>query len=313
MSVRRIATASASASALLLTLGLTACGQAPAAEACAPQLQSGSITDTVTALGEFGTEPVVNIPTPVGSAASQRLVAHAAEDRSELAQPGDVVSFDFAMYEGATGQLVQSTPFGSPNGSTAILMDDTMTLPGMVKGFTCAAPGDRLIVSMAPQDAFGVEQNLMQGLPADTAMILVADVRSVGEMRATGKERNLPSGFPAVVSDEAGKPGIVMPPSKAPAETRAAVAIEGSGDEVTKDDALIAQVMSVDWESGRVTRSSWDQGTPVMLDKTGSGEALRGFLDGSTVGSRVVVLLVEDGSTTVNVVDVLARTLSQSQ
>ncbi|MEB4616315.1 hypothetical protein OOT08_16905, partial [Leucobacter sp. M11] len=165
MSVRRIATASASASALLLTLGLTACGQAPAAEACSPELTSGSITDTVTALGEFGTEPVVNIPTPVGSATSQRLVAHEAEDRSQVAQLGGIVGFDFVMYEGTTGQLIQSTPFGTKNGSSAILMDEAATLPGMVKGFACAAPGDRVILSLAPQDAFGVEQNLMQGLP----------------------------------------------------------------------------------------------------------------------------------------------------
>lgn len=302
----------AAATALLLTLGLAGCAGQPAADSCVPTLQPGPISDSVTVLGAFGTEPTVTLQAPAASAASQRTVIQPAEDRSEVAQDGDIVSINFGMYSGATGELLEKTPFNAPNGSVPLIMDEAATQPGLVKGLRCAAPGDRIVLSLSPEDGFGEAASAQMGLSGNEQLVLVIDVASVAAPAVSGRERSLPGGFPGVVTAENGQPGVVLPPGAAPAETTSAVRIAGSGDPVAPEDQLIAQILTVDWATGAVVRSSWADGVPAMLGADTGADPLRAELTGARVGSQIVVITVTEAGNQVSVVDVLTRAQAQA-
>lgn len=57
-----------------------------------------------------------------------------------------------------------------------ILVEEGQTLPGLVGGLDGAKVGDRLQITMPPDDAFGAEGNQDIDIPADTDVIAVVDI-----------------------------------------------------------------------------------------------------------------------------------------
>ena len=56
------------------------------------------------------------------------------------------------------------------------LSDPPAALPGLVQGFQCARVGGRRVIVLPPEWAFGEEGDASLGLPADTDLIVVADI-----------------------------------------------------------------------------------------------------------------------------------------
>ena len=303
------------ATAALVALALTGC-TAPAPEALA---SPGASSDLIEVSGKFGEEPRVDFPTPVTPGATQ--CTEVVEGDGERLVEGLLALVSLAVYNGATGEELQTVGFGDEDPVPVVL--GGTTLPGLVKGLSCGSAGSRVVMVVPPADAFGDEGNPSIGLEAEDSLVVVADVRQSFLTRANGAVRPSRDGFPAVVLAPDGRPGITVPKSEPFEETEVEVLKEGSGQVVESGDQVVVHYTGVVWDSNEVFDSSWEQGAPasfVVAEGEGS-QVIPGFSEaiiGQKVGSQVAVVVPPDqgygdaeqagippGSTLVFVIDIL--------
>ncbi|QZY51984.1 peptidylprolyl isomerase [Leucobacter tenebrionis] len=298
----------ATAAAALLLVGVTGCGAQQAAAAdCEPALQPGALSDTVRVTGSFGEAPEVSVPDDIDALSSQRTVVERAGDRDRAVGDQALVGVNMAFFDAASGKpLYQSPAFADSAQSAEFLLVSQDAPNPLSDSLRCSAPGDRLVVALSPEDGAPFATQL--GGDPNAALVGVIDVVSASPLAAQGAARGLPNGYPAVVTDHEGRPGIVLPPRNAPAGTSSAVRIEGDGAEVEADDSVIAQVLSVGWD-GTVQTNSWNTGVMGLGNEeqiAQSGFTFRSELTGKKVGSQVVVVENEsDSDAKVVVVDIL--------
>ncbi|MBO2989968.1 peptidylprolyl isomerase [Leucobacter tardus] len=311
-------TVPAVSAAVLLLAGVTGCSASgSAANDCDASFGPGAMSSSVEVTGGAGEGPRVQVPEGLTAEQSQRSLITddgADGDRGDarVADDDTLVAVNLALFESGTGsELLSSPTWDADRGASFVLMDPEMENP-LAESLRCAVAGDRVVAAFNPEDSALLAG---QGTIAEGESIVgVIDVVTVDDLVASGKTRNLPSGFPAVVTDESGRPGVVLPPRPAPDGSRSADRIVGDGPEVEADDAVIAQVLAVGW-NGTVDpqNNSWDtmagQGGPKPIgtedDIAASGATYRAELTGHTVGSQVVI--VEGGENArVVVVDIVS-------
>ncbi len=303
--LRRLVPATA-ASALLIA-GLTGCSAQQAASAdCTAGMAPGALSNSVVVLGEAGTTPQVQVPADTDIVSSQRTIVSEAQDRSQVAEERSLVGVNMAFFEPKSGKPLYESP-GLVDASAApeyLLVAEEMANP-LSEAVRCAAVGDRIVLALSPTDSAQLAMQL--GATPGDALVGVIDVVSARALAAQGPVRGLPNGYPAVVTDESGQPGVVLPPRAAPKGTSSAVRIEGDGEEVRADQNVIGQVLSVGWD-GTVQQNSWTQGLMSFGTEeqvAQSGNTFRAQLTGKSVGSQVVIVENEGGSARVVVVDIL--------
>ncbi len=298
------------AAALIASAALTGCTAATSAERCEAPLSSGSLSDSVRVSGDSADTLKVSLREGATALNAQRTVLPAAEsslsnaastaggDATAIVTEGSIFAANLAYLDSATGELLEvSAGFGSGKGDSLFLADPSMGT--IVEGTLCVAAGETVAIALS------AEESATMGVAG--SLVVIAEITEVYGSRASGKGRSLPSGFPAVTTDETGRPGVVLPPQEAPAETRSAARIEGDGTTVTADHTVIGQVLTVDW-GGSETKNTWTSG-PVSFgsetDMAESGVTFRAELTGYPVGSQIVV--IESGDTPrVSVIDILA-------
>lgn len=286
---------------VLAIVGLTGCtASGTFGLNCEAPIPSGSVAASVKLhANEQGTLSISASQDAVAEA--QRSYVQRAQDRTVLSQAGSLVTVNFAAFDSLTGELLSATPtFGTDSAGEMVVLNQPEN--PLTQGLECAAPGDT--VSMVLPAAVSA---IPLSAP-DASLVVLAEVVEVRSAAAEGATRSLPSGFPAVVTDVTGRPGVVLPPQDAPNDDVAAVRIEGSGAPVTADNQVFGQVLTVGWD-GQVQQTTWD-GIPENFgsetQSAAGGAGFRAHLTGVPVGSQVVVITTEDGAPSVSVIDVLA-------
>lgn len=298
---------------------LTGCSaqQLTAGDVCESPFNAGALSKNISVLGEFGSDPVVNIPDDIEFNGAQAHTVHRAEDRSNAITEPSLVSINYAIVESSTNEIMaQSESFANGKGS-----DTLPVIPGAGQnifpgGLQCAAPGDRVVLTLSPAES----QQLSAGInpEGDSAFAIVVDVHHVQPITPQGTTKNLPAGFPGVITDETGQPGVIATPNEAPSDTRAAVRIEGSGEVITDESFLVANMLQVSWQGWRQDGTNRQVREPFLNTYTSSGpievgdgqnssHPIREALNGYTVGSQVVVIVPdEEYDAMVYVVDILS-------
>jgi hypothetical protein len=302
----------ASAAILLLLSGLTACSaESEQASECVPVLKPGALSDAVKVNTGFGEVPDVKIPKDLEIETSQRSFAEKAEDRTSLAGENTLVSVNLMLFDAATGSPLEASPAfsGEDGGPEFLLVSKEKELSNPVsEAVRCAAVGDRVVLAVSPKDAAD------SGGASPAPLVAVIDVVAEGPLRAQGAERSLPNGFPAVVTNDEGRPGVVLPPAKAPEGTRSATRIEGDGAVVNASQNVVAHVLDVQWDPSiasneqKIVANTWSTGLNALGSEeqvAQSGLTYRSELTGKTVGSQVVIIENVDGNPRVVVVDIL--------
>ena len=300
-----------------LIAALAACSSGSGASAdCTPRAESGSATKALTVTGGFGSAAKVVIPAPLTTSTTQREVI--TQGTGPVATLGETVTIDFSIYDGSTGKALQESTF---DGSTTlpVVLTDTVTIPGFVKALECLPAGSRVVAAISPADAFGTAGNSQAGIGPDTTIVLVADVISIALAKANGANQPATDGFPTVVLDDAGVPGITIPKTDAPTDFKVAVLKKGDGAVVAKGASVTVHYTGALWSDNSIFDSSWTKGTPVTfsLDQVVPGFAQA--IEGQTVGSQVIAIIppalgygdqasgaIPAGSTLVFVIDILA-------
>jgi FKBP-type peptidyl-prolyl cis-trans isomerase len=300
-----------------LIAALSACSASGGASAdCSPRAQSGSATQALDITGDFGSVPAVVIPSPLKTSTTQREVL--TEGTGDVVTSGQTITIDVSIYDGETGEVLQDSAFDRST-TMAVTLSDTKTLPGIVKALECLPIGTRVVAAIAPEDAFGAEGNAQAGIGPNTTIVLVADIVSSALNKADGASQPAKDGFPAVVLDEQGVPGITIPKTAAPSEFEVAVLKKGTGAVVKKGATVTVHYTGALWSDNSIFDSSWTNGTPATFSLTAVVPGFAQAIEGQTVGSQVIAVIppalgygdqasgaVPAGSTLVFVIDILA-------
>jgi FKBP-type peptidyl-prolyl cis-trans isomerase len=290
-------------SALIAVVGLTAvaltgCTAAPGAEDCTGGAPSGDASSLVTATGEVGSAPDVDFPTPLKAAKTQASEISAGKGAGVIS--GQKVDIEMAVYNGTTGDLIEKTKYGADDTAplSVVLAKDQLQA-GLRKGLLCATEGSRTAIVVPPADAFGEAGNEQIKVGPKDNLVFVVDIDKAFLTRADGAEQTPQNGFPSVVLDKTGRPGITIPSGEAPKDLKVALLKKGDGETVKKGDSVTVHYTGVVWSTKEVFDSSWERGAPATLTAASGvdGGVIEGFADalvGQKVGSQVIAIIPPD-------------------
>jgi len=282
-----------------LLLSLAACSSTPDPGVDCSAVGPGDASNLVSVSGDFGSTVTATFPFPLVSSTAQSSVL--IEGDGTPAGVGGVVNASYSVYDAETGSQV-----GSPSTSTIAVSDKLFD--GLKEPLACASAGERVAVVL-PNDT---ASQIVSG--ATGSIVMVFDIISAFPQAATGADQPAQSGFPSVVHDSNGRPGISIT-GEAPTEAKSALLKKGDGQELAEGDEVIVQATAVSYTTKKVVSSTWEDGSPqlwLVSDDTnqtsGSKQpaGIAAFLQGVPVGSEVIVVLPDDaGSATAWVVDIL--------
>jgi peptidylprolyl isomerase len=279
--------------ALLLPLLLVAaaCGSDSSNTNTSP---NANALDAITVDGEIGSAPTVTFSQPfkVDKTVSKVITA----GTGETLQQGATVGFDYAAINGRDGKQFDASYDAGP---VSGVLDEREILPGLVKGLVGANVGSRVLIALAPADAFGPRGGATEvGIEKDDTVLFVVDVREVRHPleRATGTPVAPVAGQPTVSLDDSGKPTITLPGGDPPTQLVVQPLIQGDGADVQAGQTVSVHYTGVIWGSGKQFDSSWDRGTPAAFP-IGSGSVIAGWdtgLVGQKVGTQLLLIVPPD-------------------
>ncbi len=274
-------------SALFVSLTLTGCSSSVTL-AC-DAAGGGAQVDAIEVSSEPLTKPTVTFASPITAESIQSRVV--IEGDGEVFTGRNLIEFEFAGYNGGTGDLLQETEFDGKNPAPGFFGPESV--PNFCSALVGAKEGSRVVAIFPPKDAHdgrGVES---LGIGPEDSFVFVFDLSRVYLEKAEGSSVAPEAGMPAVVTTPEGIPGITIPSSEAPDELRIAQLIKGAGETVKTGENVTMHYSGFLWDGGTKFDSSWDKGSPAQF-VVAQGQLIDGFLSaviGQTVGSRVVVVI----------------------
>jgi len=273
--------------ALIVSLTLTGCSSSVTL-AC-DFAGGGEQVDSIEVSAEALTKPTVSFASPITAESIQSKVVF--EGDGNVFTGKNMIEFEFAGYNGGTGELLQETEFDGKNPAPGFFGPDSV--PNFCSALVGAKEGSRIVAIFPPKDAHdgrGVES---LGIGPDDSFVFIFDLSRVYLEKAEGSAVAPEAGMPAVVTTPEGIPGITIPNTEAPSELRIAQLIQGAGETVKSGDNVTMHYSGFLWADGSKFDSSWDKGSPAQF-VVAQGQLIDGFLSavvGQQVGSRVVVVI----------------------
>jgi len=284
----------------LAALALTGCTAAPTFDGAACDRTTGAsgIADSVTATGDVGDKPDVEVFAPV-HVTKTTFADVVTGDGPAVTSGSQGLVAEVSIFDGSTGEQVFETAYDA--GQSAVHTPDYWSTlsPGLGAVFQCATEGSRIVAALTAED-FG-EQNVQGfGFGKDDSAVFVIDVVDVYLPKAEGAlQFNDAQGLPTVVRAADGTPGIIVPDSEAPDKAVTQTLIKGDGPEVKEGDTLVTNFTVVSWDDKTVTNSTWGKEPSIA--------AAAKEVVGATVGSQLLLVMpgTDGGSASVVVMDIL--------
>ena len=273
--------------ALIVSLTLTGCSSSVTL-AC-DSAGGGEQVESIDVSAEQLTKPTVSFASPITADSIQSRIVF--EGEGNVFTGRNMIEFEFAGYNGGTGELLQETDFDGKNPAPGFFGPDSV--PNFCSALVGAKEGSRVVAIFPPKDAHdgrGVES---LGIGANDSFVFIFDLSRVYLEKAEGSAVAPEAGLPAVVTTPEGIPGVTIPKTEAPADLRIAQLIKGEGDTVESGDNVTMHYSGFLWADGSKFDSSWDKGTPAQF-VVAQGQLIDGFLSavvGQQVGSRVLVVI----------------------
>lgn len=275
----------------LAVVALTGCTAAPAFDgaACDRGAQTTGIDKLADVSGEVGSKPEVELFTPVGAGSSSFEDIVVGEGEA-LSTPTQSAVVEFSLFSGKTGEPVAATAYDEERAQLVSVGYWAQTVPVFGEALECATGGSRVLAVVSPED-FGAQNLSGFGLEADEPVVAIFDVVKAFPNRAEGTlQYNDAAGMPTVVRAADGRPGIIVPDSKAPTDLEVQTLIKGDGPKIGEDDTILVNYTGVTWDERTVFDSSWDRGA-ATFDMTALIPGFTEGLAGQTVGSQVLIVV----------------------
>jgi hypothetical protein len=238
---------------------------------CAAAAPSGEVSDSITVGGEDGSVPTAEFEMPLELTSAERTVV--TEGDGPKMSDGDYVSYGLTVFDGTTGEQLQSGGYDEPIPAMPITVGG-----GADVFFGCATEGSRIAVALPPS---GETSSLVY-------VIDVFDVIPAAEWCAPTEPGE---GFPTVTFDDNGVPTVTLSGAEPPAEVQIEVVTEGDGDVVESGDTVSVNYQGIKWSDGTTFDSSYDRGEPASFATTGVVAGFQKALEGYKVGSQIAVVI----------------------
>lgn len=249
---------------------------------------NGSASDSVKVSGDFNATPNVSFDAPLKVSSTERTVV--IPGTGEKAQPGTIVNASFTLYNGTTGKTVTSTGYGAGR-TTAITVDASKYITGLVKTLNCARVGERVVGVVPPSEGFSSSQASGLGLTTKQVIVIVADVVGLVPTKASGDVLTPPAGVPTVTRAPNGTPTLKVPTGyKPPATTQIVTLIKGTGAVVGPADTVTIQYQGTNLATGKIFDQTWGD-APTSAAVNGFIPGFTNAMVGQTVGSQVLVII----------------------
>jgi hypothetical protein len=248
---------------------------------------SGDASSVVTAEGAIGSEPQIDMPTPV--VAQRTEVSIVTEGEGKPLSDGQPARVDISIINGATGEVLEDTGYAGG----VLFAAGSEALPPVTEALECASVGSRLVVVGTAEETHNGEPLPQLGVEANDSLVFVVDVLDSFLPRADGTQRASENGNPAVVLAPNGQPGVTIPNSAPPTELVDTLLKEGVGDTVEEGDQVVVHYTGFTWADSEVFDSSWENRQPAIFQLT-EGALIEGFLTGlidKKVGSQVLLVI----------------------
>lgn len=272
--------------------------------------------ESISVTGSLGEQPVVSFPSPLSAESIQSRVV--IDGQGPVFTGRNLVEFEFAGYNGGTGELIQQSSFDGTQVQTGAFGPGE--IPNFCEALAGAKEGSRIVAIIPPDQAHSGEGVPTLGIGVADSFIFVIDLKRIFLEKATGDSVAPEAGMPTVVTTPEGLPGVTIPKTPAPTELRIAQLIRGSGDVVEEGQLVTLHYSGFLWDSSEKFDSSWDAGQAVQFQMQ-DGALIEGFLSGvvgQTVGSQVLAVIppalgygdagagsIPPGATLVFVIDIL--------
>jgi FKBP-type peptidyl-prolyl cis-trans isomerase len=276
------------ASSVLLTAGLLGlAGCSSSATACESLSTSGAQPKAVKVSGTFGAKPTVTFTPGITTSGTQSETVIAGTGAVVL--PAQAVSIEAQIYDGKTGNLLQSTNY---DGKTlATIPVDVTKLGGITKAIQCHKVGSRVVAVIGNDEVLA---NAL-GLSKNDTVVAVFDIVKAQSTKADGAPQVVEDGLPQVVLSPDGVPGITIPSTTAPTKLKVAVLKKGDGATVAAHANVTVQYVGVVWQKdAQPFDSSWSRGTPAEFSVDGVVPGFRDAIVGQKIGSQVLVIIPPD-------------------
>ena len=188
--------------------------------------------------------------------------------------------------------------------------------------------GSRIELAVPPDLGYGKSGNPQAGIKGTDTLVFVIDLMDSFNSKSSAKGKPVPqtdSALPKVGTNTDGKePTITVPKTDPPKKLVSNYVLEGDGDELKADQAILCQFKAVVWDSGKTFQQTYNSGRLSQFSLEQMQQAVKGLAQGLTgkkVGSRVLIVIppelgygdnppsggaVKKGDTLVFSVDILA-------
>lgn len=236
----------------------------------------GDAAAAVDVTGDFGTAPTVTFDAGLEVTTTERVVLIEGDE----AEPGQLVSAAYAIYNGTTGDEIETFGWAEGDSATTFRADYDMLFAGFAKTLGCLGPGSRAVGVIPNAEGFG-EQAEAVGIGLDDVLVFVVDVVSDNVWSS-----DLPE-----IGGTAEAPTVTLPAIAPKTELEIAVLEEGDGDVVGIANQVSVHYLGTAWETGEVFDSSFDRGEPATFAVNGVVQGFKEALVGQTVGSKILVTM----------------------
>jgi len=245
-----------------------------------PTAEDIAALDAVTVTGDAGSEPTLEFTAPLTvSAPTVRVLDEGTgEDMTETS----LASMHSVVYNAGDGSVVDSS-WAEPAAPEWDLATDFSGVPALQEALVGKKVGTRILFAQTATDG--------------TTYLYVFDSVSVRDTptRAEGEAVAPAEGLPTVTLDDTGKPSIEIPEGyTAPADLVVQPLIKGTGPVVAAGQNVQVQYSGWKVSDGEQFDSSWENGSPFVVNNLGSGAVIAGWdqgLVGQTVGSQVLLVI----------------------
>ncbi|HWH98639.1 MAG TPA: FKBP-type peptidyl-prolyl cis-trans isomerase [Pseudolysinimonas sp.] len=236
----------------------------------------GDVVSSVEVTGEFGSAPTVSFDAGLELATTERSVLIEGDE----VEPGQLVSAAYALYNGTTGDELETYGWAEGDPATPFRANYDMLFEGFAKTLGCLGPGSRAVGVIPSAEGFA-EQGAQLGIGPDDVLVFVVDVLS----------DNVWSTDLPVIGGTAEAPTVTLPATAPKTDLEIAVLEKGDGDVVGLADSVSVHYLGTAWETGEVFDSSFDRGAPATFAVSGVVEGFKEALVGQTVGSKILVTM----------------------
>lgn len=266
--------------------------------ACAPSVPTangdcvtpGQASNAVAVDGAFGSAPVIDFDAPLSAEATQRTVLE--EGEGDAAVNGDTIVFEYSLFNGETGDEIETTGFGGATPATFTIDTETEQFAGISLALACSTPGSRLAIVVPPSDGFGEEGVPALSLSGSESLVFVIDVIEIQGAPEPVVPEEWTSGVPEVDLGVT-PPVVTLPAEGAPEALSIAILEQGDGDVVGDDATVLVDYQGTSWQTGEIFDQSFGA-QPATFPVTGVIQGFAAGLIGQQVGTTLLVSIPAD-------------------